>query len=64
LLGIDSENIRTYQLPIRGAENHPDVAAIQEMLREIYMMEPLEENEDENEDEYDAEREADEDSVD
>jgi LCP family protein required for cell wall assembly len=54
IIGIDSENIRTHQLPLtqRGGHHHPNVEAIKEMLIEIYSMEPFadDENDDLNED--------------
>jgi LCP family protein required for cell wall assembly len=54
LIGVDSENIRTHQLPLtqRGGHHHPNVEAIQEMLIQIYSMEPFadDENDDLNED--------------
>ena len=38
-IGIDSGNIRTYQLPVTGSDIRPDKEKIAEMLTEIYSVE-------------------------
>jgi anionic cell wall polymer biosynthesis LytR-Cps2A-Psr (LCP) family protein len=40
-IGIESENIRTYQIPVKGADIHPDKQGIADMLTEIYSMEAV-----------------------
>ena len=40
-IGIDAENIKTYQLPVRGGNIQPDKEKIAEMLTEIYSLEAI-----------------------
>ena len=40
-IGIDPEDIRTYQIPVRGHDIRPDRQGIADMLTEIYSMEPV-----------------------
>ncbi|MCL1809740.1 MAG: hypothetical protein FWG42_08290 [Clostridiales bacterium] len=39
-IGIDTENIRTYQIPVKGADLNPDSQGIAGMLAEIYSSAP------------------------
>ena len=41
VVGIDAENIRTYQIPVKGADIIPDRQGIADMLTEIYSMEAV-----------------------
>jgi len=48
IIGIDSENMRMHQIPIRGYNYMPDKQGIADMLTEIYSIEPVKIEDDQN----------------
>jgi len=41
IIGIEPENVRTYQIPLKGSDYRPDMQGIADMLTEIYSMGPV-----------------------